>query len=564
MTSLGRYEILGELGRGGMAVVYSGLAHGEAGFRKPVVVKRIHPHLTRDERFVKMLIREAKLTVLLDHPNVVQVLELGREGEDYFIVLELVEGADLSRMLEAAQRSRVTLPPSLAAHLVREVLAALSYAHGALDETGRPLGLVHRDVSPSNILVGRDGRVKLTDFGVARAPAVGEPSRKGITGKLSYMSPEQAQAGEVDARSDLYAAALVLFEMLTGDRAIRGDGDVELWQAACEGPGEVLGESQLPEGFLPVLERALAVDPADRYPDARTVRDALAPLADDVERGRERLAELIELLAPQGHEEPITRSLEPPDPTTEDRTSPAPAETLVTRVDREHPAPPGLAGLDAERMSAAGAGRPWLRWLAVAALVLLLGGVGLLASRMTGRGAVEGDEPDAEADLSRPGEGGTSSIGEVSQGVTSPGSAIPREVPPEPAHRDPSPSRTRDHRGGDDPVSAFDDDGIAMAKGAADGPSMAKGDVATAEGSGTLSVLVDKGTGRVQVSAPGWVEAYTGIHQREVPSGTWTVTVVNPDTEPPLDWSGEVTVPLDDHVGVLLRRVDGEWRATVR
>lgn len=555
MTSLGRYEILGELGRGGMAVVYSGLAHGEAGFRKPVVVKRIHPHLTRDERFVRMLIREAKLTVLLDHPNVAQVLELGREGDDYFIVLERVDGADLSRLVESAARAGITIPPALAAHVAREVLAALSYAHGARDGEGQPLGLVHRDVSPSNVLVGRDGRVKLTDFGVARAPAIGEPSRKGITGKLSYMSPEQARAEEVDARSDLYSVSLVLFELLTGQRAIRGDGDMALWQAACDGPAGALREAELPEGFRPVLERALHAEPGERYPDARALREALAPLADEVERGQERLSELITLLAPESPEEPITRSLDPPAKTTSDRTTPMPAETLVTRVDRESPKPPGLAALERERVAASPG---WTRWAALAAILSLVGGLGWLAVRTSGRGGDEPGEPGREVEATRDAEAEPAPVGEVSQGVMVPIDAPPGEVSPDPARREPSPSRNRGHRGAEDPISTFDNDGIAMAKGAGDGGGTEPA------GTGTLSVIVQGATGQVHVTAPGWIDGYTGIHQRSVQAGTWTVTVVNPAAEPALDWTGEVTVVLDDHVGVLLRRVDGEWRATVR
>lgn len=555
MTSLGRYEILGELGRGGMAVVYSGLAHGEAGFRKPVVVKRIHPHLTRDERFVKMLIREAKLTVLLDHPNVAQVLELGREGDDYFIVLERVDGADLSRLVESAARAGITIPPALAAHVAREVLAALSYAHGARDGQGQPLGLVHRDVSPSNVLVGRDGRVKLTDFGVARAPATGEPSRKGITGKLSYMSPEQARAKEVDARSDLYSVSLVLFELVTGQRAIRGDGDMALWQAACDGPGEALREARLPEGFRPVLERALHADPNERFADARALREALAPLADDVERGRERLSELITLLAPESNEEPITRSLEPPVSTTAERTTPTPAETLVTRVDHGCAAPPGLAALERKRASASSI---WTRRAAVAALILILGGVGLLGARTMGWGGDEQGDSGAVDEPSRDAGAETSPVREVSQGAMVPVQAQPGGDSPEPSSREPSPSRDRGHRGTGDSPSTFDDDGIAMAKGAGDGGAPEP------EGTGALSVLVMGATGKVQVDAPGWIEGYTGINRRQVAAGTWTVTVVNPEAEPALDWTGEVTVVLDDHVGVLLRRVDGEWRATVR
>ncbi len=548
MTSLGRYEILGEIGRGGMAVVYAGLAHGEAGFRKPVVVKRIHPHLTRDERFVRMLIREAKLTVLLDHPNVAQVLELGREGDDYFIVLERVEGADLSRLMAASRKARVRIPPSLAAHVAREVLAALGYAHGVHGSGGERMGLVHRDVSPSNVLVGRDGRVKLTDFGVARAPDVSEPSRGGITGKLSYMSPEQARAEEVDARSDLYSVALVLFELLTARRAIEGAGEMELWKAAREGAEGALDTAELPEGFEPVLRRALHPDPEERFPDARSLRQALAPLADEVEYGRERLSELVGLLAPEGEEEPITRSLEPPATTAGSRTTPMLAETLVTRVGAcPVSPPPGLASLE-------GPGR-WRRIApaAVLLLALLAGGAWLAAWGLgwvasSDVGITPGDD----------GGGGPGAIREeppVEIGEPAGVSAPPAEEH-EPAPVDRHRPREADPGPGD-AISSLDDDGIASAKGA--GPAAP---VADPEGSGTISVIVDGATGKVHVDAPGWIDGYSHIAGRELPAGTWTVTVVNPDAE--LDWTGQVTIPPDGHVGVMLRRVDDQWQATLR
>ncbi len=541
MTSLGRYQLLGELGRGGMAVVYAGLVHGEAGFRKPVVVKRIHPHLTRDERFVRMLIREAKLTVLLDHPNVAQVLELGREGDDYFIVLERIDGADLARLLAAARRAEVRIPPPLAAHICREVLAALRYAHGLRGDDGQPLGVVHRDVTPSNILVDRHGRVKLTDFGVAHAMVGSEPSRKGVTGKLSYMSPEQARAEVVDARSDLYAVALVLFELLTGRRAIVGEGDMELWNAACAGAGSVVAAAELPPGFDEVLGRALRIDPGERHPDAAALREALAPLADDVERGRDRLAELVTLLAPVDGDDPITRSLEAPDPAP---PATIPSETLVTRPGDKRVPPPGLASLEP-----GGPRRTGLLPVAALVTVVAVVGAGLVWGGLRLRG--EGDEDGGSGVEAPP------PLGDPVAGPTATDPGPTGERIPDPRG---TPDRGAGVRRDTGALPAeIDDDADAWA---AKGGDPVSGALAEASAPGEFSVMVKQGTGLVHVDAPGWIDLWTSFQQVSLPPGTWTVTVENPDAG--LSWSGPVTMPPGGNVSILIRRDDdGGWQATV-
>jgi len=331
MERLGRYELAEVLGRGGMATVHAGYAVGEAGFRKPVVIKRIHTHLTQQREVIQLLIREARITVRLDHPNIVQVLELGRHADEYFVVLERVDGCDLQQLLVAAEEAGTSLPPELAAHVVREVLAGLQHAHGARDEAGQPLGVVHRDVSPSNVMIGRDGRVRLTDFGIAGS--VAEATRGGLKGKLSYMSPEQAHGRVVGPASDLYSTALVLLELLTGDRALSGDDDMVVLGAAQQGALDRVDEALdgLPPALAAVLRRALQPDPWNRYRDAEEMRDALAPAAYELEQGRGKLVELLALLDPAPAHVLASGDLETATPPDAPPTATVPLETIVTR-----------------------------------------------------------------------------------------------------------------------------------------------------------------------------------------------------------------------------------------
>lgn len=230
----GRYLLFDRIGRGGMADIYLARLETEIGAARRVVVKQILPELSRDPRFARMLIDEAKLVSGLRHANIVQVLDLGREGERLFIAMEYVEGFDLDQLLRALSRRRIALPAEFALFVVREVLAALDFAHRATDEEGRPRGIVHRDVSPSNVLISFEGEVKLCDFGIAKAlgmPAVasaepgssgeaGSGKRSSIAGKAAYMSPEHARGEELDARADVFSAGIVLHELCAGGACI--------------------------------------------------------------------------------------------------------------------------------------------------------------------------------------------------------------------------------------------------------------------------------------------------------------------------------------------------------
>lgn len=278
-ATLGRYELLGVLGRGGMASVYLGRSAGEAGFSRLVAIKVLHPHLSDDEDFVGMLFDEAQIAACLHHPNVVPIVDVGTHGELRYVVLEYVEGCSLSVLLRAY---RETPQPHLIVPIVLDALAGLHAAHVLTDDEGRPMNLVHRDISPQNILVGVDGTARLTDFGVAKARTNSQATRPGsVKGKIGFLSPEQIRGAEVDHRSDLFSAGCLLWCMLTGRRLFRGDNDAATMKNILDMPipaPSTVGFKPPPE-FDVVCLRALERDPSQRWASAAEMEDALRKAA---------------------------------------------------------------------------------------------------------------------------------------------------------------------------------------------------------------------------------------------------------------------------------------------
>src|SRR5208283_444249 len=221
--SFGRYALFDFIGKGGMAEIYLARQKTELGATRLCVVKQILPGLAGDPKFSEMLVHEAKLAARLSHANVVQVFDLGRADERLFIAMEYVEGFDLNDLLRRCSRAKVPMPFELGVHIVREALRGLDYAHRRMDDDGMPLGIVHRDVSPSNLLVSFEGEVKVCDFGIARANDAidgreGPELEEALKGKAGYMSPEHARGGPIDARADVFAAGVVLWELAAGRR----------------------------------------------------------------------------------------------------------------------------------------------------------------------------------------------------------------------------------------------------------------------------------------------------------------------------------------------------------
>nr|MBK7069487.1 serine/threonine protein kinase [Deltaproteobacteria bacterium] len=261
-----------------MATVYLGRALSVAGFQRLVAIKLLHPHLLRDETFVQMFLDEGRLAARIHHPNVVGTLDLERSPEGLYIVSEYIEGDQLLGLYKSARATEQRIPRPIALRIALDVLAGLQAAHDLTDDLGTALRIVHRDVSPHNILVGADGITRITDFGIAKAEERIADTRSGIVkGKLSYMAPEQPNDSPIDRRADLFSLGTVLWECLTGRRLFPGKTDAEVLQALLNRPIPRLRavDHDLPEALDGVLARALDRDPARRWQSAREFADAL-------------------------------------------------------------------------------------------------------------------------------------------------------------------------------------------------------------------------------------------------------------------------------------------------
>jgi eukaryotic-like serine/threonine-protein kinase len=283
MSGFGKYRLLRKLGAGGMAEAYLAEQEGHAGFARTVVVKRVLPHLADRPEFTRMLVHEARVAARLQHDNIAQIYDLGHVGETYFITMEYVAGLELSTLCELAEvKQRTPLPLGAVARIILDVCAGLDHAHRATDTLGRPLGLVHRDVSPPNIMVTREGVTKIIDFGVAKATEeAGETATGALKGKHAYMSPEQVRGHEVDARSDQFAVGVLLWELVTGRRLFKRDADFLTVRAVVEDEAPALTRvrPELPERLEHIAARALEKDPDDRYASCEQLGDDLEDLA---------------------------------------------------------------------------------------------------------------------------------------------------------------------------------------------------------------------------------------------------------------------------------------------
>ncbi|MCX5744767.1 MAG: serine/threonine-protein kinase, partial [Proteobacteria bacterium] len=274
-TRLGSYEIVRKLARGGMAELFLAKSVGPQGFEKLVTLKKILPQYARSPRFVRLFLDEAKLAAGFQHPNIAHVFDLGAVDDTYFFAMEFVHGQDVRTLLHRAWETKRAIPIDLCVQVVRQVASALHYAHEQCDPDGRPLEIVHRDVSPSNIMLSYDGSVKLLDFGVAKAQSSSTRTRTGtLKGKVSYMSPEQAKGAPVDRRSDVFSLGIVLWELLTGTRLFRGANDLATIQMIVnEAPAapSTYRDDCPPELDL-IVQRALATAPDARLQTAQQLQ----------------------------------------------------------------------------------------------------------------------------------------------------------------------------------------------------------------------------------------------------------------------------------------------------
>lgn len=274
----GRYEVIRKLASGGMGEVFLAKSIGAAGFQKHVVIKKILPHLTEHPQTVKSLVREAKLLVLLNHPNVVQVFDLGVEGTDYFMAMEYVHGYNLSTTLHYCSKLKITIPAPACAYIAVEVLRALSYAHELRGSDGTRQNIIHRDVSPQNVMISSNGQVKLTDFGIAKVLSEAEDEHtQSLKGKWRYMAPEALDGGRIDQRYDLFAVGILLFESLCRRNLFSGKRDVDILNQAREAKVPDLHKyhPEAPDALVRVIEKSLSRDPEGRYQTARELAQAL-------------------------------------------------------------------------------------------------------------------------------------------------------------------------------------------------------------------------------------------------------------------------------------------------
>jgi serine/threonine-protein kinase len=276
-----RYQITERLDHGGMAEVFRGVAESMEGFKKSVAIKRILPNLTKNQKFVSMFLDEARLSLFLQHANIVQVFDISKTPDNaYFLVMEYVDGCNLKSLIERQKQKGRRIEVAHTIYIAMECCKALNYAHSLEHpETGEPLGIVHRDISPPNILLSKNGEIKLVDFGLAKANSQIESTDPGVVkGKFSYLSPEAASAQPVDHRADIFAVGIILWEMFTGRRLFYGETDyqtVELVRQARVPSIAALNPEIEPE-LEAVVRKALAREADDRYQSAADLADALA------------------------------------------------------------------------------------------------------------------------------------------------------------------------------------------------------------------------------------------------------------------------------------------------
>ena len=366
ITPFGKYFLLDRINVGGMAEVYKAKTVGVEGFEKIVAIKRILPSVAEDEEFIKMFVDEAKITSQLSHANLCQTFDLGKIDDTFYIAMEYVPGKDLRAVFERMNRRGERMPLTLAAYVMARVCDGLDYAHRKRDPSGRDLHIVHRDVSPQNIIVSYEGEVKLIDFGIAKAANKITKTQAGILkGKFGYMSPEQVRGLALDGRSDIFAAGVVLYELCTGERLFTGASDFsvleKVQQAKVTPPSQI--DPNIPLRLERIILKALAREPEDRYQQAADVahdltrfliesqqkpvtrEDAAAFMKSTFPEDRDEISRPQRRPPPRISDPPETKKSAPPPPVPSPAPPPAPAEKPAAPP----PLPPSItANLDDE------------------------------------------------------------------------------------------------------------------------------------------------------------------------------------------------------------------------
>lgn len=278
MTPREKYKVIQKLDAGGMAEVFLAEAESIEGFKKRVAIKRVLPELVEQEKALAMFLDEARLSLRFNHANVVHTFDLGRSGNTYFIVMEYVDGTNLKRTVEVLKRRKERLPLPIALYILIEICNGLAYAHDFRDHEGNLLNVVHRDVSPPNILISRQGEVKIVDFGLAKAASQLETTDTGmVKGKFAYLAPEVAYGNPADLRADIFACGIILFELLTGERLFLGENDLKTIELvrACNIPSIPQRNPEVTPELEMIVLKALARSAGDRFQSAHEFSDAL-------------------------------------------------------------------------------------------------------------------------------------------------------------------------------------------------------------------------------------------------------------------------------------------------
>lgn len=416
---VGKYQLIRKLAAGGMAEVYLAKAAGPHGFEKTLVVKCILPHLAQEPAFVRMFLSEAMLAARLNHSHIVQIYDFGEVDGSYFLAMEYIDGPSLRTLIKRASARGLPLPPTVCARLVSQACEGLAFAHDFADpETHQPLGLIHRDISPDNLLLTRQGSVKVVDFGIAKAAGQSHRTESGVVkGKLAYMPPEQVRARGLDRRADVYALGVVLYELLTSHKPYRPMEDAALMHAILFEPPTpaVQHRPDLPVALQRILARALAKERAQRYPDCHAFQSDLEEFI--LAGGRTVTASQVAQIVQQVTEavppaEARPEAVTEPDAVAEPFPSRAGARTreesatlledMVAPEDASLARPPRAALAPSKPPAPMTAQMPRARrvawpWYAGVGALLLLAGGGLVLGQRSG--AVEGT---AEVTAARP------------------------------------------------------------------------------------------------------------------------------------------------------------------
>jgi serine/threonine protein kinase len=389
----GRYILLDRIGEGGMAEVFRAVMPGAEGFKRTFVVKRILTQFSRSDHFVNMFVREARIVALMHHPNIVQVYDFGNENGYYYLAMEYLRGNDVHAIFHRLRGMQCPFPIPVAAFIAHEVANALAYAHALTDPDGHPLDIVHRDVSPSNVMCLREGGVKLLDFGVARAVTeeVLENTEEGnFKGKLAYMAPERLLHASFDGRADLYSLGVMFWEMLTCKRLFQGKDDIETFQRArdmfVDPPS--LKNPDVPKCLNDIVMRMLERDPDDRYVSGRAVAEDLDEFLHRTKFSSRTIPDLLtDLFGSRSHSSRFTMTCLTPELLAEVNAMESPKAgngLMVAQVSVPEP-PKSANGLETTDVIGKGYRRSWRLWAAAGAFITIavfMFGLGFRANRV--------------------------------------------------------------------------------------------------------------------------------------------------------------------------------------